>query len=195
MDKQFQLEQIATDILQQNVCPDLAKTAQRLVMGAGNLDADIVFIGEAPGKKEDETGLPFVGASGKFLDEMLSSIGLTRDDVYITSIVKYQPPNNRDPKVAEKAAFWPYQVKQLEVIQPKVVVTLGRHSMEYFLPGAKIGDVHGQASRVMIDGLNLIVIPLFHPAAALYNGSLRQTLIDDFLRLPKLIKQMTTLSD
>ena len=194
-DKEVAMQDIAARIIEQNVTPELANQPARLVIGDGNLDADIVFIGEAPGKKEDETGLPFVGASGKFLDEMLTSVGLTRKDVYITSIVKYRPPNNRDPKPAEKAAFWPYQLKQLEIIQPKIVVTLGRHSMEYFLPGAKIGDIHGQASRVMIDGLNLIVIPLFHPAAALYNGSLRQTLIDDFLKVPDLIRDMTTLSD
>jgi len=188
--KQQQMDALAAEIVDNDICPELAATAQRLVVGDGNLDADIIFIGEAPGKKEDETGLPFVGASGKFLDEMLTSVNLTRQDVYITSIVKYRPPNNRDPKPAEKAAFWPYQLKQLEIIQPKVVVTLGKHSLGYFLPGAKIAGVHGQASHVMIDGMDLIVIPLFHPAAALYRRSLRQTLIDDFLKVPELIKQL-----
>jgi len=188
--KQQQMDALAAEIVDNDICPELAATAQRLVVGDGNLDADIIFIGEAPGKKEDETGLPFVGASGKFLDEMLTSVNLTRQDVYITSIVKYRPPNNRDPKPAEKAAFWPYQLKQLEIIQPKVVVTLGKHSLGYFLPGAKIAEVHGQASHVMIDGMDLIVIPLFHPAAALYRRSLRQTLIDDFLKVPELIKQL-----
>jgi len=188
--KQQQMDALAAEIVDNDICPELAATAQRLVVGDGNLDADIIFIGEAPGKKEDETGLPFVGASGKFLDEMLTSVNLTRQDVYITSIVKYRPPNNRDPKPAEKAAFWPYQLKQLEIIQPKVVVTLGKHSLGYFLPGAKIAEVHGQASHVMIDGMDLIVIPLFHPAAALYRRSLRQTLIDDFLKVPELIEQL-----
>jgi len=188
--KQQLMDVLAAEIVANDVCPELAATAQRLVMGDGNLNAEIVFIGEAPGKKEDETGLPFVGASGKFLDEMLTSVNLTRQDVYITSIVKYRPPKNRDPKPAEKAAFWPYQLRQLEIIQPKVVVTLGKHSLGYFLPGAKIAEVHGQASRVTIDGLDLIVIPLFHPAAALYRRSLRETLLADFLKVPELITQL-----
>jgi len=191
MDKQSQLEQITADIQRKNVCPDLAESAHSLVMGDGSLDADIVFIGEAPGKKEDLTGLPFVGASGKFLDTMLASIHLQRKDVYITNIVKYRPPNNRDPSVAEKAAFWPYLLRQIEIIQPKVIITLGRHSMANFLPGVKIGDIHGQLHRVRIDELDLAVVPLFHPAAALYNGGLRQTLTDDFLKVPGLIKQLS----
>jgi len=191
--KQAQLEQIAVDIRNKNVCPDLAKQALNLVMGDGNLDSDIVFIGEAPGKKEDETGLPFVGAAGKFLNEMLAAAGLERKDVYITNIVKYRPPNNRDPSPEEKAAFWPYLLEQLEVINPKVVITLGRHSMEYFLPGMKIGEVHGQPKRVEFGDHKIVIMPLFHPAAALYNGSLRQTLIDDFLKVPEVIEQIETL--
>src|SRR3954451_7038510 len=114
-DKQKRLEQIKADILDQNICPDLAKSAKNLVMGDGNPNADIVFIGEAPGKNEDEQGLPFVGASGKFLSEMLESIGLQRKDIYITNIVKYRPPNNRDPLPEEKKEFLPYLQRQLEV--------------------------------------------------------------------------------
>lgn len=193
--KQAQLEQIAADIREKNVCPDLAKQAKNLVMGDGNLDSDIVFIGEAPGKNEDETGLPFVGAAGRFLNEMLAAAGLERKDVYITNIVKYRPPNNRDPLPEEKAAFWPYLLKQLQVIDPKVVITLGRHSMEYFLPGMKIGEIHGQPKRVQFGDHKIVIMPLFHPAAALYNGSLRQTLIDDFLKVPTVITQMETLPD
>ncbi|HEX7484290.1 MAG TPA: uracil-DNA glycosylase [Candidatus Saccharimonadales bacterium] len=185
--KQEQLDNLKTDILENNICPDLAEQATQLVMGDGNLDAEIVFIGEAPGKKEDESGLPFVGASGKFLNEMLAQARLERRDVYITNVVKYRPPNNRDPKPAEKKAFMPYLLKQLEIIKPKVVITLGRHSMEYFLPGAIIGDIHGQPHQVQIDSNELLIIPLYHPAAALYNGSLRQTLIDDFMRVPQII--------
>lgn len=189
MNKQQQLDDLRADILENNICHELAEQATQLVMGDGNLDAEIVFIGEAPGKKEDESGLPFVGASGKFLNEMLAQAGLVRADVYITNVVKYRPPNNRDPKPAEKKAFMPYLLKQLEVIKPKVVITLGRHSMEYFLPGAVIGDIHGQPHHVQMDGDELLIIPLYHPAAALYNGSLRQTLIDDFLRVPQLISE------
>jgi uracil-DNA glycosylase family 4 len=195
MSKQSQLDQIAADIREKNICPDLAEQATNLVMGDGNLDADIVFIGEAPGKNEDLQGLPFVGAAGKFLNEMLAAAGMDRSDVYITNIVKYRPPNNRDPLPEEKTAFWPYLLKQLQIIQPKVVITLGRHSMEYFLPGMKIGQIHGEPKRIQFGDQKIVIMPLFHPAAALYNGSLRQTLIDDFLKVPTVIKQLDTLPD
>lgn len=187
MDKQAQLDALAQEIIDQKICPDLAANALHLVMGDGNLDAQMVFIGEAPGKKEDEQGLSFIGAAGKFLSAMLLTIGLERDDVYTTSIVKYRPPNNRDPRPDEKAAFLPYLVKQLEIINPKIIVTLGRHSMEYFLPGVKISDIHGQPQKVILEGREVTVLPLYHPAAAMYNGSLRQTLLDDFQTLPPLL--------
>ena len=183
MNKQHLLDQIATDILSQNVCPDLAKNAIQLVRGDGATDADIVFIGEAPGKKEDETGQPFMGAAGKLLGSMLETIDITRDDVYITNIVKYRPPNNRDPKPAEKAAFLPFLIRELEVIDPKVVVTLGRHSMEYFLPDAKIGEVHGLPQEIVFGSKTITFVPLYHPAYALYNGAKRETLAEDFLKL------------
>lgn len=192
LNKREQLEQIAADILSQNICPDLAKSATNLVMGDGNVDAKIVFIGEAPGKNEDEQGLPFVGAAGKFLNEMLAEISLERRDVYITNIVKYRPPNNRDPLPDEKRAFWPFLVRQLSVIQPAIIVTLGRHSMEYFLPGMKISLIHGQPKRVTFGDRKIVIVPLFHPAAALYNGSMRQTLIDDFSRLPHIVTLLET---
>jgi uracil-DNA glycosylase family 4 len=185
-DKQKRLEQIRADILAQNICPDLAKSAKNLVMGDGSPNAEIVFIGEAPGKNEDEQGLPFVGAAGKFLNEMLASIGLKRSDVYITNIVKYRPPNNRDPQPDEKAAFLPFLRAQLEVIQPKLIATLGRHSMDSLLPGLQISKVHGQPKRYN----GLVYLPLFHPAAALYNGAMRQTLVDDFAKIPKVLEQI-----
>src|ERR1700722_5991771 len=122
--KQAQLDQIKADIVSHNVCPDLAKDAHNMVFGDGNPDSDIVFIGEAPGKNEDLKGLPFVGAAGHFLDEMLAGIGLKRSSVYITNIVKYRPPGNRDPFPDEKQAFMPYLRRQLEIIKPKLVVTL-----------------------------------------------------------------------
>lgn len=190
VNKQALLDQIKAEILRENVCPDLAETATNLVMGDGNIDADIVFIGEAPGKNEDLQGLPFVGAAGKFLNEMLATIGMDRSDVYITNIVKYRPPNNRDPLPDEKKAFWPYLTRQLAVLQPKIVVTLGRHSMEYFLPGKRITDVHGEPKRISFGTQKVIILPLYHPAAALYNGSLRETLIDDFAGIPEIIKQI-----
>ena len=185
-DKQQLLDQIKADIIKQNICPDLAKTAKQLVFGDGNPDADIVFIGEAPGKNEDIQGLPFVGASGKFLSEMLALIDLERKDIYITNIVKYRPPNNRDPLPEEKEAFLPYLQAQLEVIQPKLIVTLGRHSMDVLLPGLKISQEHGQPKRYK----GIVYLPLFHPAAALYNGSMRQTLIDDFVTIPLIIEKI-----
>jgi DNA polymerase len=185
--KQALLEQIKADILKNNICPDLAREATNLVMGDGNVDADILLIGEAPGKNEDLSGLPFVGAAGRFLDEMLSGVGISRNDIYITNIVKYRPPGNRDPLTDEKKAFWPYLVRQLDVIKPQVVVTLGRHSMEYFLPNQKISMIHGQPKRIAFGEQKLVIVPLYHPAAALYNGGMRNTLIEDFNKLPKII--------
>ncbi len=190
MSKQADLDKVKQAILDNNICPELAATATNLVMGDGNVNADIVFIGEAPGKNEDEQGLPFVGAAGKFLNEMLAAAGMDRQDVYITNIVKYRPPNNRDPSPDEKKAFWPYLLKQLQIIQPKVVITLGRHSMEYFLPGMYISQIHGQPKRIQFGDEKLVIVPLYHPAAALYNGSMRQTLIDDFLSVPDIIKKL-----
>lgn len=181
--KQAELDKIKADILARNVCPELAETATQLVFGDGNPDAEIVFVGEAPGKNEDLQGKPFVGAAGKFLNEMLDMIGLKREDIYITNIVKYRPPNNRDPLPDEKAAFLPFLQTQLDVIQPIIVVTLGRHSLNCFLPDLHISQVHGQPKRFK----GQVYLPLFHPAAALYNGAMRQTLIDDFLRIPDII--------
>lgn len=192
MSKSAELNDLKQRILDEEVCLDLAEQATQLVMGDGNPDADIVFIGEAPGKNEDEQGLPFVGAAGKFLNEMLAAANMSREDVYITNIVKYRPPNNRDPLPEEKAAFLPYLLRQLEIIDPKVVITLGRHSMEYFLPDAKISEIHGHAVRKKVTYHDdkeheWLLVPLYHPAAALYNGGMRQTLIDDFLNVPKII--------
>lgn len=191
MTQEEKLTALHNKILQDTVCPELAATATRLVMGDGSPDADIVLIGEAPGKKEDEQGVPFVGAAGKFLNEMLASAGMNREDVYITNIVKYRPPNNRDPLPEEKKAFWPYLLEQLQIIEPKIVVTLGRHSMEYFLPGQYISKIHGQPKRIQLGDHEIVIVPLYHPAAALYNGSMRQTLIDDFMRMPEIIAQIS----
>lgn len=187
MTKQAELDALKQSIIANNVCSDLAAQATNLVMGDGNVDADIMLIGEAPGKKEDEQGLPFVGAAGKFLDEMLAQAGMKRSDVFITNIVKYRPPNNRDPLPAEKAEFLPYLLEQIRIIGPKVVITLGRHSMEYFLPDMKISEIHGQPQTVLIGDKSIVVIPLYHPAAALYNGGMRQVLIDDFVRVSHII--------
>ena len=240
MSQTDELAKLRDEIIAKRVCPHLRDTATQLVMGDGNPDADIVFIGEAPGKKEDEQGLPFVGASGRFLNEMLAAAGMNRADVYITNIVKYRPPNNRDPSPEEKREFWPYLMRQLEIINPRVVITLGRHSGKCFIPELQISRDHGHARTVGYikkldsrqagadamqgageqrtevyekyskgvaetatqqraashDGVGSsadeqvvatwLVVPLYHPAAALYNGSMRQTLIDDFLAAAKL---------
>ena len=185
--KQHLLDQITADMLQDNVCPDLAKTATNIVPGAGNPDADLMLVGEAPGKNEDLTGQPFVGAAGRVLDRLLQSIGLTRDDVFITSIVKYRPPNNRDPKPEEKAAFLPYLERQIKVIQPKLIIPLGRHGMESFLPGAKIGQVHG---TLQYDAKGRPILPLFHPAVALYNNNSLSVIEEDFQLIPHIVKDL-----
>ncbi len=178
--KQQQLDDIKQQILDDDPVPELRQGATQLVFADGDAEADLVFIGEAPGKNEDQQGKPFVGAAGKFLDQMLDMIGLKRSDIYITNIVKYRPANNRDPYPEEKSAFMPYLESQLEVIQPKLVITLGRHSLNCFLPDLSISQVHGQAKRYH----GRVYLPLFHPAAALYNGAMRQTLIDDFALIP-----------
>jgi DNA polymerase len=196
MTKQDELDKIMQQIIDDKVTPQLKNGATQLVFGDGDPDADLVFIGEAPGKSEDEQGKPFVGAAGKFLNEMLDMVGLTRENVYITNIVKYRPPNNRDPLPEEKKAFLPYLQSQLEVIRPKIVATLGRHSMNCFLPDLQISQVHGQPKRVRLslkdntDTLEVVIMPMFHPAAALYNGGMRQTLIDDFSHLPAILKKL-----
>ena len=189
------LDALRDEILATHVTPELEAGAIQLVMGDGNPNADIVFIGEAPGKQEDEQGLPFVGASGKFLNEMLAVAGLKREDVYITNIVKYRPPNNRDPLPEEKKEFWPYLMRQLEIIKPKVVITLGRHSGAAFIPDLVISRDHGHSRTVKYHDYEFLVIPLYHPAAALYNGSMRQVLIDDFLAAKKLSDTALLFSD
>jgi uracil-DNA glycosylase len=184
--KQQKLDDLKQLILDEKVTPQLAEGATQLVFGEGNPDADLVFIGEAPGKNEDLQGKPFVGAAGKFLNEMLAMIDLKREDVYITNIVKYRPPGNRDPFPDEKTAFLPYLESQLEVIQPALTVTLGRHSLNCFLPDLSISKVHGEPKRYH----GRVYLPLFHPAAALYNGAMRQTLIDDFALIPAIIEKI-----
>lgn len=187
MTKSAALTALAQQIVDAGVTPDLASSATQLVMGEGNPDAEIVFIGEAPGATEDKTGRPFVGAAGKFLNEMLASIDLGREDVYITNIVKYRPPGNRDPLPEEIEAFKPYLQQQLQIIEPKLIIFLGRHAMQVYLPELKISQAHGRAYRRN----GQIYMPLFHPAAALYNGGLRQTLLDDFATIPAVLDQLS----
>jgi DNA polymerase len=184
--KQQELDKLKQKIIDDKVMPELASQATQLVFGGGNPSAELVFIGEAPGKNEDLQGKPFVGAAGKFLNEMLEMINMKREDIYITNIVKYRPPNNRDPLPDEKQVFLPYLQAQLDIIEPTLVVTLGRHSLNCFLPDLQISQCHGQPKRYK----GMVYLPLFHPAAALYNGGMRQTLIDDFALIPTIIKKI-----
>ncbi|MFT4532104.1 MAG: uracil-DNA glycosylase family 4 [Candidatus Saccharimonadales bacterium] len=191
MTKSQKLSQLKKLLSESSVAPELAQQATQLVFGSGDINADIVFVGEAPGKKEDITGRPFVGASGRVLDELLDSIGLSRDDIYITNIVKYRPPDNRDPTAKEKEAFRPYLEQQLEIIAPKVVATLGRHSGQVLVSGLDIGKDHGIEHKLVLEnkGTELTILPLYHPAAAIYNRALRQTLFNDIAKLKRYIKQ------
>ena len=182
-EKTDQLKEVAQPVLDRQVDIDIAKSCLNPGFGEGSVDAELMFVGEAPGKAEDEQGRPFVGASGKFLEEMLESIGYKRDDVYITNIVKFRPPNNRDPLHEEIEACLPYLLKQIKVIDPKLIVFLGRHSMNVFFPELKISQAHGKPVRRS----GRVFLPLYHPAAALYNGSMRQTLHDDFQLIPDIL--------
>lgn len=191
MNKIQQLKELEESLLTNRVCSDLADQAIQLVFGHGSEDAEVVFVGEAPGKREDETGMPFVGASGKFLDTMLESIQLSRDQIYLTNIVKYRPPKNRDPSNQEKQEMMSYLKKQIEIIRPKLIVFLGRHSASVFLPGIKISQDHGKLFEIEApNGSTWNLLPLYHPAAALYNGRLRQVLLDDFGKIPTILKSI-----
>jgi uracil-DNA glycosylase len=187
-EKQEQLNKLNVEMKACAKCV-LRAGCNQVVPGAGSAEAEIMFIGEGPGKKEDELGVPFVGAAGKFLDEMLATINLKREDVYIANTVKCRPPQNRDPLPKEKDACWPWLLEQIKIIQPKLIVTLGKHSMELFLPNYKISEIHGSALRREIPKIGKqIFFALYHPAAALYNGSMRQVLLKDFKKIPKVLE-------
>lgn len=188
MNKEQQLNNLNLEFSHKIKSP-LLKTCQNIVPGVGSANADIIIIGEAPGKKEDELGQPFVGAAGKFLDQMLETIDLNRSDIYITNIVKCRPPNNRDPLPEEKEEFWPWLLAQIDLIKPKLIITLGRHSLSSFILDPIMSKVHGTILRKEIPGLGKVrIYALYHPAAALYNGGMRETLIKDFKKIPKIIK-------
>ncbi len=192
-DKSQKLNAIAEEIKICDKCP-LAGGRLQAVPGSGSAESKIVFIGEGPGANEDKQGLPFVGAAGKFLDEMLGSIGLKREDVFITNVVKCRPPENRDPfpeevKICTDSYLW----RQLEVINPAIIVTLGRHAMYRFVPAdKKISEVHGKLFHLESPKTGRIfnIFPLYHPAAALYNGGMRGVLEDDFKKISTVIKKI-----
>jgi uracil-DNA glycosylase len=167
---------------------ELHATRTRAVPGDGDPASDLMFVGEAPGYHEDQQGRPFVGQAGKLLEQLLASIGLTREQVFIANVLKSRPPNNRDPRPEEIAACQPYLWRQIELIRPKVVCTLGNHATK-LLTGdpAGITRVHGRPRATEINGVNLYLFPIFHPAAALYTPAMLTTLKEDFLRLPDLL--------
>lgn len=181
---------LAAEIAKCTRCP-LHQGRTKPVPGEGPEDAEIMFIGEAPGFHEDQQGRPFVGAAGRFLEELLESIGLKRDQVYITNVIKCRPPGNRDPLPEEIEACKPFLDRQVELIQPKLVVTLGRFSMARVFPKARISRIHGQPRKIG----GIIYYPMYHPAAALHQPSLRRTVEEDMRRIPELIEQAAQIAE
>lgn len=197
MSKVDKLNLVKQKIESELVCP-LKDAATNMVFGKGNPDAQILFIGEAPGKNEDLQGVPFVGKAGKQLDEFLNSIGLTLDDVYIANILKYRPPKNRDPKPEEIANHTPYLIEQIKIIQPKIIATLGNFATKFVLAKfsvvgmKKIGGVsglHGQITPIDIDGMKFTVCALYHPAAMIYRPQLKEVLEHDFMEMGKYLAE------
>jgi DNA polymerase len=192
MDKKEKLENLNKKWMEECEC-ELKKTATQAVPGDGNSDAEIVFIGEAPGRSEDKEGRPFVGAAGKFLNEMLSTIDFKREDIYITNIVKYRPPNNRDPLPEEKASCREWLLEELKIISPNLIIFLGRHAMNNFFPDLQISGAHGKLLIKSFKGMSTkYFFPLYHPAAALYDGSMREILIADFKKIPTVLRKINS---
>jgi DNA polymerase len=168
----------------------LKKGANKLVFGQGNADAQVMFIGEGPGRWEDEKGLPFVGNAGALLNQALMTIGLPREEVFITNVVHYRPPGNRDPEEEELKAFAKYLDKMIDIIDPKIIVTLGRFSMAKFLPGVMISRVHGKKYEVDWGGSKKIIIPMYHPAAGLRNTDIKRQFMQDFEIIKDVLKEL-----
>jgi len=188
MDKS-QLEAIAREITACKKCP-LYKTATNPVPGNGSPHAEMMFLGEAPGYWEDQKGIPFCGAAGKLLDELLFSVGLDREKVFVANVLKHRPPENRDPLPEEMEACREFLDRQIRIIQPKVIITLGRFSMAKFWPLGKISRDHGIGRTVEYEGRKFILIPMFHPAAALRASDVEQKLREDFKKIPAEIKRL-----
>ena len=188
MDRQKVLDKITKDI-KEHTC-SLREGCIQAVPGDGNPHSDIVFIGEGPGKFEDRQGKPFVGSAGKILAEMLESIGLKREDVFITNINRCRPPSNRDPQPEEVEAHREFLDRELELIKPKLIVPLGRYALNKFLPDEQISKCHGHAKRRG----NQVYFPVYHPAAALHNPNLGTVLREDFKKIPAVLKKIDELS-
>lgn len=168
----------------------LFQTKTKDVPGVGNENADVMFIGEAPGKDEDMQGEPFVGRAGQLLTELIKELGWERSDIYIANVLKHRPPANRDPLPEEAEMCWPYLKKQIELINPKLIVFLGRHAMNRFFPTLQISKCHGKAFRKDFNGRKQVFYALYHPAVAIYNINMRETLEKDFKRIPKILKKI-----
>ena len=190
MSAEDELNNIASEVASCTKC-SLHHSRKFAVPGEGPPNTEIMLIGEGPGFHENEQGRPFVGAAGKFLEELLASIELTRKDVFITNVVKCRPPGNRDPQQDELNACSTYLERQIQTINPKVIVTLGRYSMAYFIPNAKISSIHGQAMQIR----GRLIVAMYHPAAALHQGSLRPVIEADFLKIPDFIAKAGTLPE
>ena len=188
MNKQEELDNLKKKMLEDGNLP-LKKGATNLVFGVGNPETKILFIGEGPGYWEDQKAEPFVGNAGKLLDKLLQSIKLPREEVYITNVVHHRPPENRDPLPEEIEAYGKYLDEIIKIIDPKVIVTLGRFSMGKFLPEVKISAVHGKTFVVEFNGKKLTVIPMYHPAAALRAGEVMRMIKEDFAKLPEILKE------
>jgi DNA polymerase len=195
MNNQNLLDKVAEDIIKNLNC-ELKNDATNLVFGKGNPNADILFIGEAPGNKEDLQGIPFVGNAGKILDKKLSLLNLTLDDVYIANILKYRPPQNRDPTFDEMKLHTPYLVKQIEIIKPKIICTLGNFSTKYILSDANlekmkkiqgVSELHGELKEVEFKGNKIKVFPIYHPTATVYRTAVKQAFEEDFIKLGKIL--------
>ncbi len=187
MTKLQKLQELKTS-LENNSSLPLRATATQLVFGEGDPNAQVYFLGEAPGRFEDQSGRPFVGQAGKLLEKLLVGIGLTREDVYITSVVRFRPPNNRPPTPTEIAAFAPYVDEEIKIISPKLIATLGRFSLNKFMPDVKISEVHGKIFDINYQGQNLKLLPLYHPAAALRATKIKNILTADFKKIEEALK-------
>jgi len=200
MSKEAALAKIAAEVENCRQCP-LYQKANRAVPGQGSGRSGVVFIGEAPGAQEDRQGVPFCGPAGRLLDRLLSKNGLKREEVFIGNVIKHRPPNNRDPKPDEIKSCFPFLIAQLNILKPKLIVTLGRYAMGVFLPDFSISQIHGQPKRIdwrlspyfrdqRMYRRKVVVLPLYHPAVGLYRNSMKKILEEDFVKIPLVLKKL-----
>lgn len=190
-EKEKKLQKLNEDMAGSSQCCHLADARNNIVPGEGNADAEILFIGEGPGKNEDEQGRPFVGQAGQLLNQLLAEIGMKREDVFIANVVKCRPPQNRDPLPEEVETCWPWLVAQVEIIDPRLIVLLGRHALERFIPGMKISATRGKILRRNVPGIGMkVLMPTYHPAAALYHNQWLVPLKEDFRKIPRILEHL-----